>query len=210
MEDLKKQIQHAESSLQDQGQKLSDKRKVSFKPFATRVEKVLKSLNMKSAHFQLHHQALANATPNGYDGVNMLFAANAGQDPQPLKKVASGGELSRLMLAVKMLSSDKSFRNTIVFDEIDSGVSGEVAHSMGDIIKQMADGTQVICITHLPQIASKGSAHFKVFKTEKGKTETRIERLDENARITEIAQMLSGANTTDAALANAQELLGAK
>jgi DNA repair protein RecN (Recombination protein N) len=145
---------------------------------------------------------------DGYDRIVMRFSANAGRKPEPFKHVASGGELSRLMLAIKRLSVQNAHRTTIVFDEIDTGVSGEVANSMGKIMKEMSEGLQVICITHLPQIAAKGTAHFKVFKTDEDQvSKTQISRLDEEARVLEIAQMLSGAKTTDAALANARDLL---
>ena len=165
-------------------------------------------LNMNQARFEVQFEKTENPTVDGYDRLSMLFSANAGRKPEQLKHVASGGELSRLMLAVKKMSSNASQRTTIVFDVIDSGVSGEVANSMGRIMKDMAQAIQVICITHLPQIAAKGTAHFKVFKTEiDGLTKTGIERLDENNRIGEIAQMLSGSVTTEAALANARDLL---
>jgi DNA repair protein RecN (Recombination protein N) len=136
----------------------------------------------------------------------MRFSANPGRKPEPLKNVASGGELSRLMLSIKKLSAAQG--RTIILDEIDTGVSGEVAHSMGKIMREMGVNQQVISITHLPQIASKGKTHFKVFKEESDKnTKTRIERLDEKERVVEIAQMLSGAETTAAAMDNARDLL---
>lgn len=187
---------------------LSDKRQKKMPAFSAEIVNLLKMLNMKQARFEVQFEKTENPTVDGYDRLSMLFSANAGRKPEQLKHVASGGELSRLMLAVKKLSSNASQRTTIVFDEIDSGVSGEVANSMGRIMKDMAQGMQVICITHLPQIAAKGTAHFKVFKTEiDGLTKTGIERLDENNRIGEIAQMLSGSVTTEAALANARDLL---
>jgi DNA repair protein RecN (Recombination protein N) len=187
---------------------LSAKRQKKMPAFSAEIVNLLKMLNMKQARFEVQFEKTENPTVDGFDRLSMLFSANAGRKPEQLKHVASGGELSRLMLAVKKLSSNASQRTTIVFDEIDSGVSGEVANSMGRIMKDMAQAIQVICITHLPQIAAKGTAHFKVFKTEiDGLTKTGIERLDENNRIGEIAQMLSGSVTTEAALANARDLL---
>jgi len=187
---------------------LSAKRQKKMPSFSVEIVSLLKILNMKQARFEVQFEKTENPTVDGYDRLSMLFSANAGRKPEQLKHVASGGELSRLMLAVKKMSSNVSQRTTIVFDEIDSGVSGEVANSMGRIMKDMAQGMQVICITHLPQIAAKGTAHYKVFKREEnGQTKTGIVRLDENDRIGEIAQMLSGSVTTEAALANARDLL---
>jgi len=187
---------------------LSVKRQKKMPSFSVEIVSLLKILNMKQARFEVQFEKTENPTVDGYDRLSMLFSANAGRKPEQLKHVASGGELSRLMLAVKKMSSNVSQRTTIVFDEIDSGVSGEVANSMGRIMKDMAQGMQVICITHLPQIAAKGTAHYKVFKSEEnGQTKTGIVRLDENDRIGEIAQMLSGSVTTEAALANARDLL---
>jgi DNA repair protein RecN (Recombination protein N) len=123
--------------------------------------------------------------------------------------IASGGEVSRLMLSIKALIANKSDLPTIIFDEIDTGVSGEIAHRMGEIMKAMSAGMQVITITHLPQIAGKGAQHYRVFKDDSGlQTQTHIQRLANNERINELAQMLSGKNITEAALLNAKELLG--
>ncbi len=187
---------------------LSKRRRKALSTFPKEIEQLLKSLNMAQAKFEILLETADKPMPNGMDKIQMLFSANAGRKPEALKLVASGGELSRLMLAVKKITAEASARSTIVFDEIDTGVSGEVAHAMGTIMKQMAGGLQVLCITHLPQIAAKGEHHFKVYKvTEKGVARTDIAALNANDRIVEIAQMLSGAKTTDAAMANARELL---
>jgi DNA repair protein RecN (Recombination protein N) len=188
------------------GDLLSNKRKASSSEFTTSLELLLGLLNMKKASFELHFEEMEKPTANGFDKLEMRFSANPGRKPESLKNVASGGELSRLMLSIKKLSVSQG--RTIILDEIDSGVSGEVANSMGRIMKEMGGNQQVICITHLPQIASKGESHFKVFKEESDRTtKTRIERLDEKERIVEIAQMLSGAETTTAAMDNARDLL---
>lgn len=190
------------------GEALRKKRKSVTADLNREIIEVLKSLNMPDAQLQAEMTPLETPGPLGLDRVEFLFSANAGRKPAPLKEVASGGELSRLMLAVKYITARSGLRTTIVFDEIDTGVSGEVADSMGTIMRTMAEGLQVICITHLPQIAAKGTAHYKVFKEIKdGRTVTDIARLDEGLRVREIAQMLSGAKTTDAALANAKDLL---
>lgn len=208
IEKAEKELSKIYSDLKKTGANLTAKRSKSLKKFSTEIEKILGGLNMKSATLKLDMTQIDEPNADGFDKLTMLFSANAGRKPEPLKMVASGGELSRLMLAIKKLYAVRSDGKTIIFDEIDTGVSGEVANSMGTIMKEMAGEMQIICITHLPQIASKGVAHYKVFKTETNAVvKTEIERLNNNERIVEIAQMLSGANTSNAALANARELL---
>lgn len=206
IEDLKKALEMGKASVRRAGEELSKKRRDASSEFSKSLEQLLGSLNMKKASFELHFEKRAEPTPNGFDKLEMRFSANPGRSPEPLKNVASGGELSRLMLSIKKLSASEG--RTIILDEIDTGVSGEVANSMGKIMKEMGGDRQVISITHLPQIASKGKTHFKVFKEESdNETITRIEKLNENERVEEIAQMLSGAETTSAALNNARDLL---
>ncbi|NEN25501.1 DNA repair protein RecN [Cryomorpha ignava] len=208
IEQIEKALAKIYIDLKDAGAKLTAKRAKNLKKFSSEIEKVLGGLNMKSATLVMDMWQTDEPNTDGFDKLTMLFSANAGRKPEPLKMVASGGELSRLMLAIKKLYAIRSDGKTIIFDEIDTGVSGEVANSMGSIMKEMASEMQIICITHLPQIASKGVAHYKVFKTEANAVvKTEIERLNNEERIVEIAQMLSGANTSDAALANARELL---
>jgi len=208
IESIVKELSRLRGGLVKSGGKITSKRMAGVIPFANKVEKVLAALNMKSAKLVLDLQQSKEPALDGFDKLTMLFSANPGRKPEPLKMVASGGELSRLMLAIKKISAIKNDGKSIIFDEIDTGVSGEVANSMGAIMKEMADDMQVICITHLPQIASKGSAHFKVYKTEgESIVKTQIERLNPEERVIEIAQMLSGASTTPAALENARELL---
>lgn len=203
---LTKEVTKGLVIVREVGELLSNKRKASSSEFTTSLELLLGLLNMKKASFELHFEQIDSPTANGFDKLEMRFSANPGRKPEPLKNVASGGELSRLMLSIKKLSASQG--RTIILDEIDSGVSGEVANSMGRIMKEMGVNQQVISITHLPQIASKGETHFKVFKEESDRsTKTRIERLDEKERVVEIAQMLSGAETTTAAMDNARDLL---
>jgi len=144
----------------------------------------------------------------GADRIQFLFSANKGQEPMPMNKVASGGELSRLMLCIKSLIAKKTALPTIIFDEIDTGISGEIALKVGAIMEQMAQNMQVITITHLPQIASKKGKHFRVFKNEAGEqTSTGIEVLHKDERILEVAKMLGGEQASAAALEHAKELL---
>jgi DNA repair protein RecN (Recombination protein N) len=168
----------------------------------------LVKLGMPDAIFKISVETIPEITASGTDKVQFLFSANKGQELKPVSKVASGGELSRLMLSLKSLISNRNLISTIIFDEIDSGVSGEIAGRAGDVMKQMAEKMQVIAITHLPQIAGKAQAHYYVYK-ETGHHETRsyIRRLNSPERIGEIAKMLSNELVTDAAIEAAKQLL---
>jgi len=207
IEKLEVALGDLEKELIEIASKLSEARKSNSEDFASKVLDTLVLLNMKHAKFSVDIQPIKKLGPFGMDALKMQFSANPDRELKSLSEAASGGELSRLMLSLKRMAAE-SITSTLIFDEIDSGVSGEVAHSMGAIIKGMSDDIQTICITHLPQIASKGEAHFKVTKSlEQGVTHTRMERLNREERIVEIAQMLSGAKTTEAALANARDML---
>lgn len=168
----------------------------------------LNSLGMPNIRFEIALNDLAECSEWGKDEVQFMFSANKNRELQAVQLVASGGEISRLMLVIKSLIANKKALPTVIFDEIDTGVSGEIAHRMAQIMREMGTAMQVITITHLPQIASKGRLHYKVYKTDEGvQTETRIVQLSAPERIQEIAQMLSGKNVTDAALVNARDLL---
>ncbi|MGI4804838.1 MAG: DNA repair protein RecN, partial [Janthinobacterium lividum] len=145
---------------------------------------------------------------NGIDHIRFMFSANKGHKLAEMSKVASGGELSRVMLSIKSLISRYTALPTIIFDEIDTGVSGEVANKVGLVMEQLSQFLQVVTITHLPQIASKGSSHFLVYKNDTGKIpSTKIKKLTEEERVLEIAKMLSGSKPGESALQNARELL---
>ncbi|WP_462352385.1 DNA repair protein RecN [Capnocytophaga leadbetteri] len=165
-------------------------------------------LGMPNGRFSITLTATDTFFTNGNDELSFLFSANKGGDFGQLKKVASGGELSRIMLAVKAIMAEHTALPTIMFDEIDTGVSGEISQKMGDIMKQMSQNRQVFAITHLPQIAAKGAYHFKVFKEDsKGKTTTHLKLLTEEERITELSEMLEGKNSGASARNHAIELL---
>ncbi|WP_424655572.1 DNA repair protein RecN [Capnocytophaga leadbetteri] len=165
-------------------------------------------LGMPNGRFSITLTATDTFFANGNDELSFLFSANKGGDFGQLKKVASGGELSRIMLAVKVIMAEHTALPTIMFDEIDTGVSGEISQKMGDIMKQMSQNRQVFAITHLPQIAAKGAYHFKVFKEDsKGKTTTHLKLLAEGERITELSEMLEGKNSGASARNHAIELL---
>jgi DNA repair protein RecN (Recombination protein N) len=179
-----------------------------------KVETILRDLGMPHAVFKFDHITVPCMTatdlgPNGIDAVRALFSANKDRPAAPLDKVASGGELSRVMLALISLAADSQGLPTVVFDEIDTGVSGEVADRVGTLMAKMGARRQVLAITHLPQIASKAQQHLLVSKSIEGEAVlTRIAPLDEQQRIEAIAQMLSGRKLTKAALENARALLG--
>ena len=165
-------------------------------------------LGMPNGRFSIILTATDTFFANGNDELSFLFSANKGGDFGQLKKVASGGELSRIMLAVKAIMAEHTALPTIMFDEIDTGVSGEISQKMGDIMKQMSQNRQVFAITHLPQIAAKGAYHFKVFKEDsKGKTTTHLKLLTEEERIVELSEMLEGKNSGASARNHAIELL---
>ena len=172
------------------------------------LEYLLSELGMPNARFLITITATENYHTNGKDSLDFLFSANKGGSFGELKKVASGGELSRIMLSVKKVLSENTQLPTILFDEIDTGVSGEVSNKIAAIMQQMSENMQVITITHLPQIAAKGNQHYKVYKEEvNGVTTTNLKQLSEDERIVEIAEMLSGKDISDSAMMHAKELL---
>ena len=188
--------------------KISDARNKIIPKLSKQLENVLADLGMPHARFQIQNTLSENYYKNGKDVLQFLFSANKGGQYGELKKVASGGELSRVMLAIKKILSENSQLPTIIFDEIDSGVSGEISNKMAHIMSQMSQKMQVITITHLPQIAAKGNQHYKVYKEEVNNiTTTNLKQLSEDERIVEIAEMLSGKNISDSALTHARELL---
>jgi len=169
---------------------------------------ILETLGMPNVRFNIDINATETYFQNGKDSLQFLFSANKGTDFGLLKKVASGGEMSRIMLAVKAILAKYSKLPTLIFDEIDTGVSGEIAIRMGEIMKEMSLEMQIFAITHLPQIAAKGNAHFKVFKSTVGDdTLSELKLLNDEERLVEIAQMLSGTVVSDSALNHAKALL---
>lgn len=189
---------------------ISSARTKAVKPLANKVEAILHDLGMPHAVFQFDHRT-GDPGPLGIDSVRAQFSANKDRAPAPLDKVASGGELGRVMLALISLAAGSRDLPTVVFDEIDTGVSGEVADRVGSLLAAMGMERQVIAITHLPQIASKATSHLEVTKRAEGeRVRTSIAPLDHEARVQAIARMLSGKKTTQAAVENARELLSAK
>jgi len=203
------EIQEKKEVLVRIGDDISKKRKSVAPAIETRVIEVLRNVGIPNAAFQVKFGRLADFSPSGIDEVNFMFSANKNQELQEIGRIASGGEMSRLMLAIKTLITDARSLPTIIFDEIDTGVSGEVAVKMGQILQQMSETVQVLNITHLPQIAAKGNHHYKVYKFDlNDQTFTSIKKLTNQERIDEIAQMLSGEKYSATALETAKELLG--
>ena len=194
--------------LDDEALAIHKKRKSVVSRLVTQLETNLSDLGMSNARFKISLNPSNSYLENGKDYLDFSFNANKGGQFLPLKKAASGGELSRIMLAIKYIISKYQKLPTIMFDEIDTGISGEIAHKMGDIMNQMSLSMQVFSITHLPQIAVKGKSHFKVFKKDMGKTTvTSLKKLSKEERLVEIAQMLGGKQVSESAIAHAQQLL---
>lgn len=201
-------LKKKEDELNKLAVKIHEERKIAIPNLIDELENILAGLGMPNSKFRLEITLEDEFFSNGRDKLLFLFTANKGSDPKPLKQAASGGELSRIMLAIKAVLTNYMQLPTIMFDEIDTGVSGEVAVKMGVIMKEMSKNMQVFAITHLPQIAAKGNTHLKVFKEDKNNmTITQLNELNYEQRIVEIAQMLSGDEMTNSAIAHAKQLL---
>ncbi len=211
IERLEAEVKKLWTELLELATALSGSRHAVVSVVEEEIGRVLNEVGMP--HSRLHVEIVQTAEAEikgwGRDRVDFRFTANRGQEPQPIGKVASGGELSRLMLAIKSLIAKTSSLPTIIFDEIDTGISGEVALKVANIMERLATRMQVIAITHLPQIAAKGTTHFKVYKAESAeKMATHIAQLEPHDRVLELAQMLGGANPGEIAMKHAAELLG--
>ncbi len=190
--------------------KLHEKRALAIPKLIKQLEKILTNLGMENARFDISVAQDDTFYSNGNDLLTFLFSANKGGNFNELKKAASGGELSRIMLAIKAILSKYKHLPTIMFDEIDTGVSGDVAHKMGVLMQYMSENMQVFSITHLSQIASKGSSHFKVYKEDvEGKTKSNLKQLSYQERVNEIAEMIGGKDLSETAINHAKELLSA-
>ena len=210
IEKTNKEIVALEKQCKALAKDLSDKRQKSLAGIEQNIKTMLSSLSMANAQFKIDLKPLDSLSSNGLDAISFLFTANKGSEFKELHKTASGGELSRLMLCLKALLAERTALPTIIFDEIDTGVSGDVADKIGNILFAMGKTMQVITITHLPQMASKGSNHLFVYKSDnKIKTTSSIKQLNKEERIAEIAKMLSTGTPTETALKNAKELLNA-
>jgi DNA repair protein RecN (Recombination protein N) len=210
IKELLKNKEKAEKQSRDLASQLTASRRKAIPKIESRIHDILKKAGMPQSVFKIELTDLEEnqLRSTGKDRIQFNFSANAGQLPQPVNKVASGGELSRLMLAIKSIIAETTSLPTIIFDEIDTGISGEIAIKVGEIMEDLGANLQVIAITHLPQIAAKGTSHFKVYKTQNDSgTSTNIGLLNSEERIQEIAQMLGGAKPSETAFMHAKELL---
>ncbi|MDE6256886.1 MAG: DNA repair protein RecN, partial [Muribaculaceae bacterium] len=193
--------------LKERADLLSASRHRAAQDFSAILNETARPLGLKNMEFGVSFQ-LGKLTPQGQDRVEFICSFNKNQLPGPVAKIASGGEISRLMLSLKRILASRMHLPTIIFDEVDTGVSGEIADKMGEMMVAMSRDMQVMTITHLPQVAAKGRSHFKVYKRDgDDKTNTHVRELTPEERVREIAGMMSGTNVTEAALGNARDLL---
>ncbi len=208
IENLKNEILIKESLLKELSKKISISRKKILPNLKIEIESILSTLGMENSSFIFNLKKSENYNKYGNDLIEVLFSANKGIDFSPIFKVVSGGELSRILLSIKSILSDHLNLPTMIFDEIDTGISGEMSNAMANLMLKMSKKMQIISITHLPQIAAKGEHHFNVYKYEKlGTTNTKIKKLNNDERVEEIAKMLSGDQISSSALTHAKELL---
>lgn len=209
IQQLKVQLDETYESLVAEARKLSDSRNHTIPVIEDTLKTLLADLGMPKATVQIQREDI-EPSPEGMDRINFLFSANKGIAPQEISKVASGGEFSRLMLSIKYILADKTALPTIIFDEIDTGISGEIAIKMGNMFKSMAHKHQIIAISHLHQIAAKGNHHYFVYKDDsQERTISRIRQLSDEERIFQIAQMIGGSQPSESALLSAKEMLEA-
>lgn len=208
IESLKKDCKNTFIKASDSAKKLSKNRLAILPVLEKELISLLSNLGMPSAKLKINTNSFDDLTIKGYEDFTFCFSSNKGVDPMEISKIASGGELSRLMLCFKYVLAQKTNLPTIIFDEIDAGVSGEIAHKMAGLMSQMSKSMQVIGITHLPQVAAKGNVHLLVSKAEStNRTQTVIKELKEEERVDELAKMLSGKSITESSLSNARDLL---
>ncbi len=208
LEALESDLKKTEKSLYEKAQLLSNKRMNNAKDFQNKIVDHLLQLGIMNAGFSVANERKEIMNENGIDENRFHFSANKNAPMQEIAKIASGGELSRLMLSIKSVISGSLGLPTIIFDEIDTGVSGEIAHRIASIMKKMSEDRQVLSITHLPQVAASGDQHYYVYKEDIDEsTEAKVKALSTEDRLVEIAKMLSGKKTTPAAMENAKELL---
>jgi DNA repair protein RecN (Recombination protein N) len=208
VEKLQKQIAADKLELEGIAAELSANRTKAIPVIQEKVLANLSEMGMPNSVLQIEQTPSQELARNGADAIRFMFSANKGHALADMSKVASGGELSRLMLSIKSIIAEYTALPTIIFDEIDTGVSGEVANKVGQVMERLSQNLQVITITHLPQIAGKGKSHYFVYKDDtESVTKTRIKKLDDRERVLEIAKMLSGDNPGESALQNARELL---
>lgn len=208
---LNSQLEVSHNELLQQAAALSEQRKMASKAIALQLVEMIVPLGMPNTRFRIDFVSRTEPESDGMDDIRFMFSANKSGDLQPVAQTASGGEISRLMLCIKAMIAGFTALPAIIFDEVDTGVSGDIADKMGDIMQELGTKMQVVTITHLPQIAAKGKEHYFVYKEDTAdRTITRIKKLLADERVKEVGRMLSGASLTEASIANAKELLKRK
>lgn len=209
LEQLAKDVETTQTKYLQLAEKLSNKRASAAKKLSKLVDQQLHSLGMPSAQISVDMSRLEKPTTNGLEDIEFLIITNKGQPAKPLAKIASGGELSRISLAIQVITAQTSTTPTLIFDEVDVGIGGAIAEVVGRLLCQLGEQAQILCVTHQPQVASQGHQHLFVSKrSDKLKTHTRIDQLDESKRIHEIARMLGGIDITERSVEHAREMLG--
>jgi DNA repair protein RecN (Recombination protein N) len=210
LKQLQEQINDTENALQKTADALHSKRLTIAPEFSAKVNELLKLVGMPNAILKIDIAASAHLHEYGKDDISFLFDANKSGKFSPVQKAASGGEMSRIMLCIKTLTAKALALPTLIFDEVDAGISGEAAKQVGLLLRSLSDYHQVLCITHQPQVAGKGTQHFYVYKTsaEHEQVKTRIRLLTTEERVKAIAQMIGGEQPSEAAMENARELVG--
>ncbi|PIE20742.1 MAG: DNA repair protein RecN [Neptuniibacter caesariensis] len=209
LDQLAEAVAAAQRTYLELAEKLSKKRSQAAKRLSKLVDQQLHSLGMPSAQISVHLQTLEKPTANGLEDVEFLIITNKGQPAKPLAKIASGGELSRISLAIQVITAQTSTTPTLIFDEVDVGIGGAIAEVVGKLLRQLGESAQILCVTHQPQVASQGHQHLFVSKrSDSTHTHTWIEQLDNDSRIQEIARMLGGIDITERSIEHAKEILG--
>ena len=211
IEDIKNELKKTYAALKKSADGITAKRREAALLLEKRIKEELASLEMEKVGFKIDIAALPGYTPNGIDGVSFLVSTNPGEPLLPLSKIASGGELSRMMLALKCALADKEMTPTLIFDEIDTGISGRTSHKIGLKLRESARTAQIICVTHSPQIAALADLHLLVSKheTADGRTESEVVPLDTDGRVKEISRIIGGAKITEKTVKAATEMIEA-
>ena len=205
---LREKVQQEEAAYLKLAKQLSQKRKLAAADLATLVTNAMQDLSMAGGRLEIALVPLADGGSYGLEQIEFLVAGHVGSTPRPLAKVASGGELARISLAISVITSKASFTPTLIFDEVDAGIGGAVAETVGKLLHQLGQSHQILCVTHLPQVAAQGNHHFKVSKAQSGeKTISQVQPLGRGERVEEVARMLGGATITDTTRRHARELL---